>query len=252
MLTADQERERSYQPILEPQKIDTVEDYENGYGINYGYSGFILSKEYLGNELPPAVGDDIVVYIVQGSLIRGVDLRGEPLYFKTNAELELDREKALRDSTERKRLQWAEDREDLLARVAALPPEYQRRIEWFRVHLEGWDIEFLAYELFACEQAIVLAGAAKASGDDPREWLEALRDMKYSKQIELVPEISDQHSGNTFGVSLTLALLSVQEPLLVVAMHGAMVGLTGCEEYGCAHPREDDVMEAIAAQTKEN
>jgi hypothetical protein len=33
----------------------------------------------------------------------------------------------------------------------------------------------------------------------------------------------------------------------VVAEHGAMTPLVGCEDYGCQHPREQDVLDAVTA-----
>jgi hypothetical protein len=69
----------------------------------------------------------------------------------------------------------------------------------------------------------------------------------YKRQRTLVPDLYDGHSGNSFGMACRLAFLYLTDPLLVIAEHGAMVPLTGCEDYGCAHPRPADVLEAVNA-----
>jgi hypothetical protein len=48
-----------------------------------------------------------------------------------------------------------------------------------------------------------------------------------------VPGFDDDHSGNTFGCSVKLALLSLEQPEGVVLIHGALSPLVGSKEYGC-------------------
>jgi hypothetical protein len=64
--------------------------------------------------------------------------------------------------------------------------------------------------------------------------IEKFAQIPFEKQKEIVPGISDDHSGNTFGCSLKLASLYVSKHSEnVVKLHGALAPLVGSEEYGC-------------------
>lgn len=233
---ADQTRDRA-------QVVKSVKEYETGYDITLGEStGFVLSKEQLGDVDPPAVGDQLTLYTRGWSWIRGVDLRGEPLYYKTDAELEAEQIESVRQREAKMREEFGRNEAELDAKFDSLPPVFQRRVQWFRDHAENFRWEHEAYELSSCIDAVKIAEAMKTP--------EAVREfggMDWDKQREAVPDLFDGHSGNSFQVAVRLAWSYLTEPLLVVAEHGALTPLTGCEDYGCAHPREADVVAAVEA-----
>lgn len=241
-LTAEQAREReTARAWYQETPITKVVEFGDGWEINLGSTGFILSKENLGEAPPPAVGDLLTLYTRGGSWIRGVDLRGAPLYFKTDAEMEADHKKWVAEKEERDRQRFEERRAELDAQFDALPEAFQRRITWFRDHNPNFRWEFEAYEMSSCVDAVKIAEAMKTEAGVRRFGKAALK-----RQKQLVPDLAyERHSGNSFNCACRLAHLYVQNPLFVVAEHGAMTPLTGCEEYGCAHPRPDDVIAAL-------
>jgi hypothetical protein len=124
-----------------------------------------------------------------------------------------------------KRAKYEADRPAQEARIAALPVEFQDRIYGFCRHNSDWSYQFEAYELFTCEQAVLIASALKTPG--------AVTEFSMQKGSYDVPGLSDDHSGNTFGAACHLAAVFLHSPELLFRCHGAMCPLVGCKEYGC-------------------
>lgn len=210
------------------------------WDVQTNRSGFILSKEQLGKTKPPKLGDEIATYTHRGSMIRGVDLRGEPLFYKTDAELEIEHQEWVARHNEKQRKEFERNRRKLDRQFASLPDVFQRRISWFR----AWNPDFRwkeeAYELTSCVDAVKIAAVMKTP-----KGVERFQKMSYAKQRERVPDLYDGHSGNSFGMACRLAFLYLTDPLLVIAEHGALTPLVGCEDYGCMHPRPQDVLDAV-------
>jgi hypothetical protein len=57
-----------------------------------------------------------------------------------------------------------------------------------------------------------------------------------AKQRLAVPELSNGHSGNTFGFACFFAALRFWTPEQAVDAHGALTRVVGCAENGCMHP----------------
>lgn len=57
------------------------------------------------------------------------------------------------------------------------------------------------YNIFCCEQAVVIAESLKT-----KEKILKFFKLDYDIQKEMVPLLSDDHSGNTFGMSCKLAI----------------------------------------------
>lgn len=112
------------------------------------------------------------------------------------------------------------------AKIAAMPKFFRERIERFRKVMPGFRHE--DYEVFCCEQAILFAEKLQTP-----EALSAFSQCSPEEQMKIVPGLSKEHSGNTFGQALKLAHISLKEPELLLKMHGACCMLVGCEEYGC-------------------
>jgi hypothetical protein len=169
-----------------------------------------------------------------------VDLRGEPLFYRTQDEIDQEHEEWKRDFAKRKIRDFEKDKARLNREFARLPEVFQRRISWFRANLPNWRVEHEGYEMSACVDAVLIADTLRTPGA-----IRKFGKASHKKQRELVPGISEEHSGNSFGFAVKLAWLYSSEPLLVIAEHGAMTPLVGCKEYGCAHPRPADVEEAM-------
>lgn len=202
-------------------------------------AGFILSRDQLAKAKPPKIGDPIATY-THRSMIRGVDLRGEALFYKTQAELDAEHEEFRADLHARRKREFEKNRRKLDRQFAALPDVFQRRVSWFRSWNPDFRWENEAYELSACVDAVKIADAMRTP-----KGVQRFQKMSYKRQRETVPDLYDGHSGNSFGMAVRLAWLYLTEPLLVIAEHGALTPLVGCDDYGCAHPRPLDIEEAI-------
>lgn len=223
-----------------PQPITKVERSRGYWYIETKGSGFGFETKHTKGKKPPAVGDEVICHTVQGSLIRGVTLRGELLYYKTDEELEADRLEGARKHREEREKEFKRNRKKLNEQYDALPPEFQRRVSWFRAHNADFRIEYEPYELSVCTDAVLIATTLKTEAKIKR-----FSKASYKKQQELVPGMFDGHSGNSFGMAVRLAHLYVQNPLWVIAEHGALTPLVGCVDYGCVHPRPTDVLDAV-------
>lgn len=167
-----------------------------------------------------------------GYTVRGLVLDKVVVFYRTEEE----EEERLRDEAARleqkRRDAFERDRADLDARFEKLPEIFRRRIERFRNNNPDFRWKFERYELFCCEQAVVIATALKTAS--------RIRDfhrLDWAQQKLLVPGLDEGHSGNTFGCAVRLATLFVERPEDVVRLHGALAPLVGSKEYGCV-PRE--------------
>jgi hypothetical protein len=246
-LNPEQTAHRLMDTRFEEGPIKEVSRYKGNFSIVMeGGTGFGFKAEYLGPMKQPEVGDMIRVYGGWGDRTRGVDLRGEPVFYKTPDQLAAEHEEWKAHHKERQRKTFERNRRKLDRQFAALPPEFQRRISWFRAWNPDFRVENEGYEMMVCVDAVKIAEAMKTVAGVKR-----FGKASWKKQHELVPGLEEGHSGNSFGCAVMLARLYLENPILVVAWHGAMTPLTGCDDYGCAHPRPQDVLDAVAAQAAE-
>lgn len=228
----------------EYEDFELTEVTESGdwYDLRFDGMGIGLRKQY--DDAPPhgivpKVGDIVrewgrgFGYPVRGmAFFNGTEWR--VAYYRTEQE-DRDHSAALAIMAEAKREAEFErsGRAELDAKYAALPPIFQRRIDKFRANNPDFRWKYEGYEMFTCEQAVVIADALKT-----REAIEAWRDLSWEEQRRAVPGLSDDHNGNTFGAACVLAVLYLEHPEGVEQMHGALAPLVGSAEYGCV-PRED-------------
>ncbi len=170
-----------------------------------------------------------------GYPIRGVVIGDKCAYYRT-AEEDAEYRKAEQAKADaKKESEYQASKPEFDRRIEALPPQFRERILGFRHRNPNFGPDFEAYELFTCEQAVAIATALKKSG--PRgtnpETFKAFRGKTFAEQKRIVPELSDGHSGNTFGAACCLAEMWITRPGLVPKYHGAMCPVAGCEEYGC-------------------
>lgn len=188
-----------------------------------------------------------------GSPVRGLDINGIQCFYRTEED---QRAEAVRQAEEYKAKQKAEfekNKASLDEKYQNLPEVFQRRIDKFRTNNPDFRWKYESYEMFCCEQAVAIATAigkqlvnqAMSEGFPLEEAKKviikrapsALRefyDFPWEKQKEAVPELTDGHSGNTFGCSVKLAELYISKHSEnVVKIYGALAPLVGSEEYGC-------------------
>ncbi len=210
----------------ETRTITKVTESENWIEISQDGMCCGLKKEY---GVVPKVGDKLTVHTKGGAFgtIRGMDLNGKKIFWKTDEELEAERVEWLRKNEEEKQQKFKDGVAELDKQYNALPKCFQERIDKFRANNDRFRLDYEGYELFCCEQAVAIADACKTPDAvqefGVKEWVE---------QLLQVPKLSDGHSGNTFGASCTLAYWYLSNPENIVRVHGALSPLVGSDEYG--------------------
>lgn len=209
----------------EDYKIIKIQDGEGWYTISTNRSTCFGLKKKWGKV--PKVGDTVTLFTRGFSEIVGMDLNGERCFLFTEEELEQQRQEWLKENEEKKQKEFLENKDKLDEKYNNLPHCFQRRIQKFRYNNPRFRIDYEPYEMFCCEQAVLIANACKTI-DGVNEFYK----MKWEDQKKQVPELSDGHSGNTFGVSCKLAALYLDSPDNVVKQHGSLSVLVGSDEYG--------------------
>jgi hypothetical protein len=233
ILTKEQRRERGLDngQVMTLTKVEQRDDY---FDLLSDGTGFGLRSDY---GVQPKVGDVVTLYTRNFSTVRGVDLNGAPVFYKTEAELDEEHRRYVEGQEREKDERFEAEREMRDAAYDALPDVFKRRIAWFRSNNPRFRQDYEPYEMSSCTDAIKLAEWA-FSYPVPSEAIKRFQEASYDEQKKTVPELDyDRHSGNSFGFVIRLAYHYVTEPENVYEEHGAMVPLVGCLDYGCIHPR---------------
>lgn len=219
-------------PQFEESIIEEVTEYEGGYEIKHNGS-WVLGCERVDGLPMPKRGELLRTYGRGiGAPVRGIIIQGRVYRYLTEAEQQAEHEQWCRDEEAKREQQLTESLTATDKRIAALPTVFRERIEKFqRDGGHAFRRDYEGYELFCCEQAVVIADALKTP-----EALAAWRELPWEQQKAQVPQLGDGHSGNTFGCACGLARLYLESPEYVTKAHGALTPLVGCEAYGCAHP----------------
>jgi len=207
------------------KEVETDDEY---YTISTDSGTFSLLRSY-GAE--PKEGDSIIIHTVNGSKVRGVDINGKRIFYKTDEDLESERKKWLDKEKERKEKEFEKNKEKMDKEFKNLPLCFQLRIRRFRRGNERFRIEFEPYELFVCNEAVKIAKHCETTAK-----VQEFGKLKPEEQFKVA---SREHSGNTFGITMSLAYWYLKNPEFVVKLHGALTPLVGCEEYGCIHDFEE-------------
>jgi hypothetical protein len=188
-----------------------------------------------------------------GYAVRGLDINGVSCFYRTEEQQTKENAKWVRDYDYKQKAAFEKNRASLDEKYQNLPEVFQKRIDKFRTNNPDFRWRFEAYEMFCCEQAVIIASAIgqqligeamagglpieeakKAIAERAPQVLKEFSDMPWEKQLETVPGLEDGHSGNTLGCAVALASFYVSEhPENIVKLHGALAPLVGSEEYGC-------------------
>lgn len=183
-----------------------------------------------GPAIEPQPGMSIRLYgRGTGYPVRGIVIDDVVIRYQTEAQYQAQAERERAADRAAKFVEFETRRVDVEARIAGLPADFRARFERFIAGNPDFLPEFGDYELMCCEQAV--AFAARMSANELRAWAK----LPHEEQKAAMPEMTDGHSGNTFGFSVRLAILSHEHPHLVALEHGALTPLVGCEDYGCTH-----------------
>lgn len=188
----------------------------------------------------PKKGDRIRLYTVDGLPallgVRGVVFNDDIVFYQTLDEYRDAgrREAERRIAADRERFE--SERESLDARYNALPDVFRQRIEKFRRTNPDFRWQHERYEIFCCEQAVLIASTLEY--DEQR--IETFKKADPLERQAMVPDLSAglaaDGSDNTVGCAVALAKAYATDPAYVVLIHGALSYVYSCERYGCPHP----------------
>lgn len=214
------------------ETIEKIDDEGDSYAIKKsdGWSMFISKDECDG--FVPQVGDWILTEQPVNN-IATVIIEGRVLRHKSPKQIEAEH-KVFKDNYRLRRLEaYVSEGEALKERVKNLHPVLQARMARFAAEhgVEFW-IDSAPYEMAVLEGAQALlnktadlfgANWAEENGTDEDRAEVAAKSIKwiedwwtlntkeggydYAKQMELVPDFGDGHSGNTAGMAYRIALM---------------------------------------------
>lgn len=237
--TPGEDRERGW---IEEGVITQVTPYSDGDGWSVSY-GDHWGCGFRDAGLEPKVGDLLTTFGQFGYSFHGQALNGEVVWYLTPEEEQAEHERQVAEADQRRRDEFEQNKAKLDTAYAALPETFQQRIDKFRTTNPDFRAQFEGYEMSCCTDAVKLAAycsvnriATEFEGDEPTAAENVLAFQKLPWEEQKRAGVSDGHSGNSFGFVVRLAYLWVTDPGMVVAEHGALTPLVGCEEYGCPHP----------------
>jgi hypothetical protein len=216
---------------IERSVIKNIEEVHDRYYVTTT-NGSSFAGIMKPASIVPEVGQKISLYLHRGSSVRGVDLDGKELFFKTDEELEVERQEAIEqieaEEAENKikfDAELANPNSDFNKRLAALPKVFRQRFRRFFRLGDGFWAEAW-YELVACETAIKIAYACKSL-----RGIRKFKEMSYGEQTQMIPTIDDGLSGNQFGFACAVAGVYLRNPKLVIRVRGALSPLVGSKPY---------------------
>lgn len=211
--------------------IEKVDDQDTGYSLRKddGWSLWV-SKEDLGGFVPQ-VGDTILTAESINN-VSGIVIEGHVVRWKSKAQVDADFEQWKKNYRLEKLERYIKHGEALKARARNLPLPLRKRMFRFDAEfgIDFW-IDSADYEMAAMEGAAALLRKVQELElvddiDDTsqnttvqldaavawiKDWWNINSDKHdppydYAKQMELVPDFGDGHSGNTAGAAYSIAI----------------------------------------------
>lgn len=214
---------------LELNVIERVDASESGYSVTMkGSWGFFFGREEAGDFVPKE-GDWVLISYQGFNHIAGIIIEGRVIRAKTSAQIERERKQVVDGFRLEKLERYISEGDALKARVAQLPLPLRKRMARFAAEggVEFW-IDSAGYEMYALEGAAALLRKVADLGfvhdvDNPKaprddiegavnwinEWWSLnseKHDYNYKKQMEIVPDFGDGHSGNTAAAAKAMAV----------------------------------------------
>lgn len=170
-----------------------------------------------------------------GYTVRGIEIDGHIMYYRTPAQEEERHKKWCEDQDKERKLAFKKNKKNLDKDYNNLPDLFKKRIDKFRKNNSDFRWKYEGYEMFCCKEAVKIASTLKTV-ENIQKW----KDLTWEEQKKVV-DIDDGHSGNTFSCSISLACLYLSKcPENVIRQYGALAPLVGSIDYGCV-PRDDKI-----------
>lgn len=218
--------DKQYEDVI----LESVEDSKEGYTLGFHQ----CTCFYVPKPTPIVPQKGMIARFYPGGLgfiVRGLFLDGVKVFYRSEQEQKAQNLKDIEDDKTKRQQELDSKRGEYNKRIKCLPSVFQRRIQKFQDTNQFYDRDYGFYELFTCEQAVIIADCFKT--------IEAIDDFSkqdWKHQKELCPALGEGHSGNTLGFAKLLAKLYLTDPKGVILEHGALTPLVGCKDYGCPHP----------------
>lgn len=213
--------------------VGKVVPCDNGWEIGWR-DGFCLFVTNERCQVAPEPGELARLYGKGfGYTVRGVVIGGRVYRYESEQEEADSRQRYIDEQKRERREKLDAERDERDQRIAALPEPLRRRIWGFHAATPNWRAEYEPYELFVCEEAAKIQRVLET-----RQAIADFSRKPWEEQKAQLPEVSSDHSGNTFGMACQLAATLADRPDLVPKMHGAMCPLVGCKDYGCFATRQ--------------
>jgi len=215
-----------YNTTNEKTRITNLDFRDDGVSVEVEWGGFFLpNKRFEGKkEMLPKVGDEITIYSYQGSAIRGIDINGVNLFYLSDQNIDDEHEEWKRNYEREKQETFEKEKVQYDEQYESLPQLFKDRIDKFRKDNPKFRVDYEAYELFTCTEAVKIAETLK-TGEKIREFSEC------NDRWSMVPDLDHGHSGNTMGMATRLAFLYVEHPDFITEAAGALAPLVGSREY---------------------
>lgn len=185
-------------------------------------------------EIAPEVGDSIRIYGSLGYQVRGIDIAGKEVFYRSKSQQEIKDRRDIAQAKLESIVKFYKEEGNLNDRYRALPDPFRKRLDRFRRNNGDFRWQSESYELFVCEEGIRIADRLRDFyGQISKEHMKAFRNMGREEQVCVVPGLSTEHSMNTLACSTFLAYFYVKDPEVLVKYHAAMCPIVGCRESGC-------------------
>ncbi len=176
------------------------------YFVEFDGSGFGLEAKY---GVEPKLGDEVILHTVNGSMVRGVEINGSKVFYKTDADLENEHKEFVANLRKKREEEFLKNKDKLDADFDSLPKLFQEKIQKNRDSDPNYRIESESYDMFCYTQALEIAKNLPKFKDIPdidvKERVKKFYEMSFEDQLKAIPTLNDGHSGNTFLVSCNLA-----------------------------------------------
>lgn len=206
---------------VELHEIERVEIEDDGAEITYdnGFTFFVSNSELDG--FVPVVGDPLVLTTRNFSNVLGIIIDGRVIRRKTEAQFQEEHEQWKKNLRLERLERYLKEGPALKERARRLHPLLAARMERFsREKGEEFWIEDASYEMACLEGADALL--RKTEEMEPKsaiKWIEEWWDINsdkhdppydYKKQMELVPDFGEDHSGFTASAAKGMAIAVIE------------------------------------------
>lgn len=207
--------------MTEQRIITNVTSDDEGHDISLEGLCFWLDAKY---NITPKKGDEVTLYTVQGSKVRGLDLNGQRVFYKTDDDLDREHKEMVAKLQKEKEERFKKEKTKLDKQYDKLPQCFKKRIDNFRKNNPKFRVDYENYELFCCSEAVLIAKTLKTP--------QKIKEFRESNnRWNLVPKLNKGHSGNTMVVSTGMAYWYLQQPEAIIKIAGALSPLVGSREY---------------------